>query len=225
MAQLLSTHLPIVPVSTLSGNQEKIQNFLEANSQTFQGGTPVTLTSEGASPGPAGYYVAAYSGIPSYGPPGNILGIVATKGKNLAKNGLGASPVFGSIGYPGALGAVQDVVNQPNAYSIYHGAPYADGLSLVYVATQDTIFEAQVDASSGATYAATTSLIGTSVGLTADGNGSWYADLANVTVGTNAVAVIVSLNPLDFVAGSTTTQVNNGRVRIVFAATIIQVTN
>jgi hypothetical protein len=147
------------------------------------------------------------------------------RGKNLASNGLGASPDFGSIGYPGGLGAVQDVPNQPAAYSVYHGAPFVDGLTIVQVATQDTIFEAQVDASSGTTYNATTALIGTSVGLTVDGNGWWYADLYKSTVGTNAVAVIVSLNPQDFVAGSTTTQVNNGRVRIVFAAPVIQVTN
>jgi len=217
MAALLTTHLPIAPVSTLSGNQEKIQNFLESASLTVNPGTPVSLNGSGNT--------IAYSGTPTYGPPGNILGIIATRGKNLASAGQGASPTFGSIGQPGALGAVQDVPNQPAAYSIYHGAPYADGLSLVYMATQDTIFEVQVDASTGATYNATTSLIGTSVGLTVDGNGYWYADLAKSTVGTNAVGVIVSLNPQDFVVGSTTTQVNNGRVRIVFAASVIQVTN
>lgn len=217
MAALLTTHLPIIPVSTLSGNQEKIQNFLESASLTVNPGTPVSLNGSGNT--------IAYSGTPTYGPPGNILGIIATRGKNLASAGQGASPTFGSIGFPGGLGAVQDVVNQPNAYSIYHGAPYADGLSLVYMATQDVIFEVQVDASTGTTYNATTSLIGTSVGLTVDGNGYWYADLAKSTVGTNAVGVIVSLNPQDFVVGSTTTQVNNGRVRIVFAASVIQVTN
>lgn len=216
MAALLTTHLPINVVSTLSGNQEKTQHFLESSGQTFTPGSPVTLTSGS---------VVAYSGTPTYGPPGNILGISALRGTNLASAGAGASPVFGSIGYPGGLGAVQDVVNQPAAYSIYHGAPFVDGTSLVWVATQDTIFEVQVDASTGTTYNATTSLIGTSVGLTVDGNGYWYADLAKVTVGTNAVGVIVSLNPLDFVPGSSTTQQNNGRVRIVFAAAVIQATN
>lgn len=217
MAALLTYHYPITPVSTISGNQEKIQHFLEAAGQTFQPGTPVSLNGSGN--------VVAYSGTPTYGPPGNILGITALRGTNLGSAGAGASPVFGSIGYPGGLGAVQDVINQPSAYSIYHGAPFVDGTSLVDVATQDTIFEAQVDASSGSTYNATTALIGTSVGLTVDANGFWYADLAKSTVGTNAVAVIVSLNPLDLVPGSTTTQQNNGRIRIVFAATVIQVTN
>ena len=217
MAALLTSHTPIIPVSTLSGNQPKIQNYLEAASINVLAGTPVSLNGSGD--------VIAYTGTPTYGPPGNILGIIATHGKNLASAGLGASPTFGSIGQPGGLGAVQDVVNQPNAYSIYHGAPYADGLSLVYVATQDTIFEVQVDASSGTTYNATNSLIGTSIGLTVDSSGYWYGDLAKSTVGTNAVGVIVSLNPQDLVVGSTTTQVNNGRVRIVFAAAVIQVTN
>jgi hypothetical protein len=217
MAQLISTHLPIVPVSTLSGNQEKIQHFLEAAGQTFSPGTPVSLNGSANT--------IAYSGTPTYGPPGNILGITALRGINLATAGAGASPVFGSVGFPGGQGAVNDVINQPAAFSIYHGAPFVDGTTTVYLATQDTIFEVQVDASTGSTFAATTALIGTSVGLTADGNGFWYADLAKVTVGTNAVAVIVSLNPLDFVPGSTTTQQNNGRVRIVFAASVIQVTN
>jgi hypothetical protein len=217
MAQLISTHLPIVDVSTLSGNQEKFQHFLEAAGQTFSPGTPVSLNGSGNT--------IAYSGTPTYGPPGNILGITSLRGINLATAGAGASPVFGSVGFPGGQGAVNDVINQPSAFSIYHGAPFVDGTSTVAVATQDSIFEAQVDASTGSTYAATTALIGTSVGLTADGNGFWYADLAKVTVGNNAVAVIVSLNPLDFVPGSTTTQQNNGRVRIVFAASVIQVTN
>ena len=217
MAALLTTHLPIVAVSTISGNQEKIQNFLEHSGETWQPGTPVSLDGSG--------FVIPYSGTPTYGPPGNILGITNLAGANLASSGQGASPNFGSIGFPGGAGAVQNVPNQPNAYSIYHGAPFVNGLSNVAVATQDTIFEVQVDASSGATYNATNSLIGTSVGLTVDSSGFWYADLAKSTVGTNAVAVIVSLNPEDLVVGSTVTQVNNGRVRVVFAATVIQVTN
>jgi hypothetical protein len=217
MAVNITTHMPIYAVGTISGNQEKIQNFLEHSGETWLQGTPVSLDGSG--------FVIPYSGTPTYGPPGNILGITTLGGANLASSGQGASPTFGSTGFPGGAGAVQNVVNQPNAYSIYHGAPFVNGLTNVAVATQDTIFEAMVDASSGSTYAATTALIGTSVGLTVDASGYWYADLAKSTVGTNAVAVIVSLNPEDFVVGSTTTQVNNGRVRIVFAATVIQVTN
>jgi hypothetical protein len=220
MAALLTTHLPIEPVSTLSGNQEKIQHFLEAAGQTFQPGTPVQLGSGGT----AGFTIA-YLGDPAGGPPNPILGITALRGINLASNGAGAAPVFAGVGFPGGQGAVNDVINQPAAFSIYHGAPFVDGTTTVYMATLDTIFEIQVDASTGTTYNATTALVGTQVGITADGNGFYYADLVKATPGTNTVATIVSLNPLDFVPGSTTTQQNNGRIRIVFLSTVIQVMN
>jgi hypothetical protein len=114
------------------------------------------------------------------------------------------------------------VPNQPLAYSIYHGAPFVDGLTIVQVATQDTIFEVEVDASTGTTYNATASLIGTQIGLTVDGNGWWYADLSKSTAGTNTLATVVSLNPQDLVAGSTTTQINNGRIRIMFTPSASQ---
>jgi hypothetical protein len=214
MAALLTTHLPIIVVSTLSGNQEKIQNFLEASGQTFVQGTPVVLNGSG--------FTTAISGTPGAG---TVLGISNLRGKNLATNGAGASPVFGSIGYPGGLGAVQDVINQPAAYSIYHGAPFVDGLTNVALATLDTIFEFQVDASTGSTYNATNALIGTAVGLTVDASGYWYADLAKNTSGTNTYITVVSLNPLDLVPGSTTTQQNNGRIRGVFQTAVIQALN
>lgn len=212
MAALLTAHLPIIPVSTLSGNQEYTRDLPEGSGQTFLPGTPVSLSSGN---------VIAWTGTPNYSP-GNILGITALRGKNLASAGAGASPVFGSIGYPGGLGAVQDVINQPAAYSIYHGAPFTDGLAIVSLATLDTVFEVQVDASSGTTYNATTALVGTQIGLTVDATGYWYADLAKTTVGTNAVASVVGLNPLDLVPGSTTTQQNNGRIRVVFVYNVIQ---
>lgn len=220
MAALLTTHLPIAPVSTLSGNQEKIQHFLEAAGQTFQPGTPVQLGSGGT----AGFTIA-YLGDPIGGTPNPILGITALRGINLATNGAGASTVFGSVGFPGGQGAVNDVINQPAAFSIYHGAPFVDGTTTVYLATLDTIFEIQVDNSTGATYNATQALVGTQIGITADGNGFYYADIAKNTPGTNTVATVVSLNPLDLVPGSTTTQQNNGRIRVVILAAVIQVPN
>jgi hypothetical protein len=214
MAVNIATHLPIIAVSTLSGNQEKIQHFLEAAGQTFKGGTPVELNGSGNT-------------IPWDGTTilNKILGITSLPGINLGTAGKGASPLFGSLGFPGGQGAVADVINQPAAFSIYHGAPFVDGTTTVALATQDTIFEVQIDATTGSTYAATTALIGTQIGLTIDSNGYWYADLASVTPGTNTVATIVSLNPLDFVAGSTTTQQNNGRIRIVFLAAAVQSPN
>lgn len=217
MAALLTTHLPIIPVSTLSGNQEKIQHFLEAAGQTFQPGTPVQLNGSGNT--------IAYLGDPIGGPPNPILGITPLRGINLASAGAGAAPVFGSVGFPGGQGAVNDVINQPAAFSIYHGAPFVDGTTTVYLATLDTIFEIQVDNSTGATYNATQALVGTQIGITADGNGFYYADIAKATAGTNTVATVVSLNPLDLVPGSTTTQQNNGRIRVVVLAAVIQVPN
>lgn len=217
MAVGLSTHLPMQVVSTISGNQEKIFDYLEASGQTWQPGTPVQKSTSG---GTSGYIIAS---TPSNGSTQLIaLGVTALKGRNYGTNGAGASPLFGSTGYPGALGAVQDVVNQPNAYSIYHGAPFADGLAVVYVATLDTIFEIQVDNSTGSTYNATTSLIGSTIALNKDGNGWWYADLAEVNAGSYNDVNVVGINPLDLVAGSTTTQQNYGRIWVVFNTAVIQ---
>jgi hypothetical protein len=213
----LTTHQPIGVVSTISGNQEKIWNYLEGSGQTFQPGTVVQKATTGGS---SGYIIAS---SPSNGSTQLVaLGVTALKGKNLASNGAGASPLYGSIGYPGGAGAVQDVVNQPSAYSIYHGAPFVDGLTLVYVATLDTIFEVQVDASASSTYNATTSLIGSTIALAKDGNGWWYADLAEVNAGSYNDVTVVGINPLDLVAGSTTTQQNYGRIWVVFTTAVIQ---
>lgn len=213
----LSYHLPITVVSTISGNQEKIWNYLEAAGQTFQPGTVVQKSTTG---GTSGYIIAS---SPSNGSTQLVaLGVTALRGKNLATNGAGASPVYGSIGYPGGQGAVQDVVNQPDAYSIYHGAPFVDGLSLVYVATLDTIFEVQVDAASGGTYNATTALIGSTIALAKDANGWWYADLGKVDTGSYNDVNVVGINPLDLVAGSTTTQQNYGRIWVAFNTAVIQ---
>lgn len=213
MAAKLSYHLPIIAVSTLSGNQEKIQNVLEAASQTFVQGTPVKLNSSGNT-------VAATAGSGSAQEV--FYGISALRGKNLSSAGLGASPLYGSITPPWGQGAVQDVVNEPNAYSVFHGAPFLDGLTLVQVANLDTIFEIQVDASTGSTYNATTALVGSTIALNVDGNGFWYADLANVNASNYADLTVLSLNPLDLVAGSTTTQQNNGRIRVAFTTSSIQ---
>ena len=217
MADGLAYHDPISVVSTISGNQEKIWNYLEAAGQTFQPGTVVQKSTSGGS---SGFIIAS---TPSNGSTQLVaLGVTALRGKNLATNGAGASPVFGSIGYPGGQGAVQDVVNQPAAYSIYHGAPFVAGLTLVYVATLDTIFRVQVDASSGATYNATTALIGSTIALAKDANGWWYADLAEVNAGSYNDVNVVGIDPLDLVPGSTTTQQNFGHIWVVFTTAVIQ---
>jgi hypothetical protein len=213
MAALLSTHAPIIVVSTVSGNQDLIQNYLEAASQTFKGGTPVSLNGSGN--------VIAWSGAAAG--TGVILGVCLVGGFNYATAGAGASPLYGSIGFPGGTPTFGTVPNQPSAVNLVHGALFATGLTIVSINTQDTLFEAQVDASTGSTYNATAALIGTQAGLTIDANGFWYVDLAKVTPLTNTVLTIESLNPQDLVAGSTTTQVNNGRVRFKFLTSTQQV--
>jgi hypothetical protein len=208
----ISTHDPIRVVSTTSGSQESIQNYLEAASQTFKGGTPVELNGSGN--------VIAWDGTTVLRA---ILGICLVGGFNYATAGAGASPDFGSIGFPGGTPTFGTVQNQPSAVNLVHGALFATGLTIVAQAIADTIFEAQVDASSGTTFNATSALVGTQLGLTVDTNGFWYADLAKVTVGTNTVITVRSLDPLDLVAGSVTTQINNGHIRFTFNQSATQI--
>ncbi len=215
----LSYHNPIFPVGTISGNQEQINNLLEAGGQTFKPGTPVQIQKTSTH---EGYVVAS---TPSNGSTQVIVkGITYLPGKNLSSDGFGASPAFGSIGYPGGLGATQTVVNQPNAYNIYHGAPFVDGLTLVGIANLDTIWAVQVDASSGSTYNYDASLIpiGSTIGLNKDSNGWWYADLANVNSTAYADVNIVGFNVQDLNSGSLVTQQNYGTIYVVFNTSAIQ---
>lgn len=211
MAANLTDHAPIIAVSTISGNQEKIQHYLENAGETFLNGTPVSLDANGNT--------TAWGGVDLTQ---SIIGISILPGLNLASDGEGASPIFGSVGFPGGAPTVGSVVNQPSAVNLAHGTPFTDGTTTVQLAVLDTIFEAQVDASSGSTYNATIALVGTQRGLTIDATGHWYVDLAKSTAGTNTAVVITSLNPQDLVAGSTTTQINNGRVRFQFLEVVSQ---
>lgn len=207
MAANLSVHSPIIAVQTISGNQDRIQNILEAASQTWPAGAILELNGSGNT--------VVWDGTTLTGV---ILGVSVIGGYNYATAGAGASPLFGSIGFPGGTPTFGTVPNQTSAVNLLHGSPFANGLSIVSIAQLDTIFEAQVDASTGSTFAATTALIGTQIGFTKDAGGTWYADLGKATPGSNTVATIISLNPQDLVAGSTTTQVANGRIRFQFLA-------
>lgn len=206
MAANLSTHLPIIPVSTISGNQEQIFNFLEGATQTFNNGTPVVIS--------AGAVVASTSPLSST----NLTcGICAYAGHNLASAGKGASPLFGSIGFPGGSPTFGTVPNQTSAVNLPHGVPFVDGLMPVYEAIEDTIFEVQVDNSTGASFTASTADLGKYVALVTDANNWWYADRNTIAATPGTLpCVIVSLNPQDLASGSTTTQVANGRYRIKF---------
>jgi hypothetical protein len=213
MAANLSTHLPIVPVSTISGNQEHIFNYLEGASQTFNYGTPVVISS--------GAVIASTSPLSTT----NVTaGIAAYPGHNLSSAGKGASPLFGSIGSPGGAPTTGSVPNQTSAVNLPHGSPYVDGLMLVWQSVLDTIFEVQVDNSTGASFTASTSDIGKYVALVTDANSWWYADRNTIATTPGTLPCrILSLNPQDLASGSTTTQVANGRYRIQFLAAASQV--
>jgi hypothetical protein len=214
MAVLITVHDPIRVVQTISGNAEDQQSYLEHVGETFLGGTPVELSSGLVIPWDGSTITGA------------ILGITALAGQNLGgASNTTAPPTFGSIGFPGGSPTIPPhPPNQLNAVNLGDGTPFITGQTLVSKAVPDSIFRFQVDNSSGSTYNATTALIGTQLGLTVDANGSWYADLGKSTPGNNTVLLVVGLDPLDFVAGSNTTQINNGHVFAVFlqAATSVQ---
>ena len=214
MAQNVTRHDPIRVVQTKSGNAELQQSYLEHSGETFLGGTPVELSSGLVIPWDGSTITGA------------ILGITSLAGQNLTTNGAGAPPTFGSIGFPGGSPTIPPTPpNQPNAVNLGDGTPFVTGQTLVSLAVQDSIFRFQVDASSGGTYNATNSLIGTQLGLTADGNGTWYADLAKSTPNSNTVMLVVALDPLDYVVGSTTTGIANGHIYAVFLEAATSVNN
>jgi hypothetical protein len=213
MAAILSTHLPIVPIGTISGNQEHIFNYQEGATQTFNNGTPVVLSS--------GVVVASTSPLSTT----NLTcGITPYPGHNLASAGKGASPVFGSIGFPGGSPTVGSVPNQSSAVNLPHGAPFVDGLLPIWQSVLDTIFEVQVDNSTGASGAAGIADVGKYAALVTDANSWWYLDRNTINTAAGTLPCrILSLNPQDLVVGSITTQVTNGRVRIQFLQAASQV--
>jgi len=194
MAALLSVHLPVTPVQTVSGNTPDTVGIPEKASQTFPSGAPVMLSTG---------YVAIWNGTTYIN---GILGFSNIPASNLASNGAGAPGVFGQITGNQAIQTWGSVPNQPNAVNISLGTPMTDGRTLVLLAQSDSIFEAQVDASSGATYALTQANIGQQFGLTLDAGGTCYIDIAKTTVGTNTAVIIIGVNPVDGF-------INNGRAR------------
>lgn len=213
MAAHLATHLPIVPVSTISGNQEQIFDYQEGQSQTFNNGTPVVISS--------GAVIAATSPLSTT----NVTcGIALLPGHNLASAGKGASPIFGSIGFPGGAPTVGSVPNQSSAVNLPHGAPFVDGLMPTAQSVGDTIFEVQVDNSTGASYTASSADVGKYAALVTDANNWWYLDRNTIATTPGTLPCrIISLNPQDLASGSSTTQVANGRVRVRFLGAASQV--
>ena len=199
MAANLSVHFPIIPIITTSGNTEQTQEIPEKATQTFKAGVFVQFN--------AGY-VQQWDGA-TY--TNGILGISEIPGQNLASNGAGAPTNFGQITGTGAIQTYGSVVNQPSGVNIALGTPIATGRSVVALANSDTIFEIQVDASSGSTYGATQANVGSQFGVTIDSGGTMYLDLAKTTVGTNTCLQIIKLNPVDGL-------INNNRVQVTVVA-------
>ena len=198
MAANLATHIPIIPLITVSGNTPLTESIPEQASQTFKQGAPVQLN--------AGY-VKIWDGTTVTA---GIVGVANQFASNLASSGQGAPLPFGQIGPPGAIQTYGSVPNEPSAVNIALATPITDGRTLVNLAASDTIFEAMCDASTGSVYAPTQASVGTFYGLTADSNGYWYVDLGKTTVGTNTVVQCVGINPIDGL-------INNARLRFVFA--------
>ena len=199
MAALLSYHTPIIPIITTSGNTEQTQGIPEKATQTFKTGVFVQLN--------AGF-VQQWDGS-TY--TNGILGVSLIPASNLATNGAGAPTNFGQITGTGAIQTYGYVPNQPNGVNIALGTPITDGRTLVALANSDTIFEIQCDASSGATYGLTQANVGTQYGVSIDGNGTMYLDIAKVTVGTNTCLQVIKLNPIDGL-------INNNRAQVVVVA-------
>ena len=185
MAANLIYHQPIAAVKTVSGNQEQIELIQEYSGQTFLQGTPVMKN---------GGYIQAWDGATiALG----ITGVAYTAGANLGSSGKGAPGAFGQVGFPGATVTFGSVPNQSAAVNIPHGAPFTDGRTVVAVANEDTIFEAQFDNSNAGAYAVTPAIIGTQYGMTKDASNQWYVDAYKTTVGTNTVCIVVDINPND----------------------------
>lgn len=203
----LSLHSQIIPLMDQQDTMPYTASNPEKATQTFKQGTPVQLNA-GFTQAWDGTTIAA-----------GIVGISLQIGQNLPSNGYGAPIPFGQIQGPQTLQTYGGVQYQPNAVNIAIGAPMSDGRTLYTQTSPDVVFEGQCDASSGtvaANWTPTQAMVGTQAGLTIDANGYWYVDLSKVTPGTNTVAIIVGLSPVD---GS----IPNGRVRFQFLASARQI--
>lgn len=218
MASVLSDHIEIHAIGTVSGNTPQTRGDIqEKASQTFIKGTPVMLSS-----GVVKVWDAAVT-IPATAVAG-IAGIALQNGSNLASDGKGAPGGGGvgnmtGVGAPGTGLTFGKIPFQASAVNIIPGSPVSDGRTLFEVANADTIFEAQFDDNGGVPATATTNknMIGKQFGLTLDATGHWFVDAAKVTPGAggNAVVLITDLNPLD---GA----IQNGRVYFKFVQGICQ---
>jgi hypothetical protein len=204
MAAVLSDHILIRSVKTVSGNTPQTRSIAEQLSQTFLAGTPVMLNNG---------VVKVWDGTAVASPTAGVAGITVGDGKNLASSGAGQPGVFGSVGAPAASPTWGKVPFQASAVNFTPGAPFTDGRTTFELANLDTIFEAQFDDSAGSTVNATTNInmLGKTFGLAVDTTGHWYVDFTNATKS----VTIVALHPND---GA----IQNGRVWFTFLSVAIQ---
>ena len=215
----LSTHAIMGSYQTVSGNTPFTQAIVEAASQSFLQGTPVTLSS--------GYITACTSSSTS---PLTVAGISLQMGQGLASNGASApTGPYTQVGPPGGFPTYGKVDYQTSAVNLPLGAPMGDGRTYLEVANGDTIFLGQFDssASTGAIFAPTLANIGTAYGLTADSNGYWYVDSNKTTVGTNTCVTLVGILPQDMAQPTNATPyptsgINNARVLFKFQTTAFE---
>lgn len=203
----LTSHAPILPYQTTSGNTDRTLAIAEASAQTFLQGTPLMLS--------AGGFVQAWDGATIPG----IIGVSKQPGANLAANGAGQPTQFMGVGFPGAVYAPNNVLNEPAAVSIYRGVPFTDGRTYFDAPVTDTLFIAMFDNSAGVVAADWTPVqsdISVKYGMTKDANGFWYVD-KNKT-GASAVVQIVGLDPNSL-------GVANGNVIVQFLASAVKLIN
>lgn len=214
MAAVLSDHIPIRAVKTVSGNSPAARAIAEQLSQTFLNGVPVMLNAGVIKEWDATANITVPTAT------AGIAGVSSGLGSNLASSGLGAPGVFTGVGAPGASPTFGKVPFQASAVNFTPGAPIVDGRTLFEVANEDTIFEAQFDDAGGSTINATTNanMIGKHFGLTKDTTGHWYIDFAKLTQGTNTSVVVVALHPND---GA----IQNGRLWFKFETYLQQIQN
>lgn len=178
------TAVPILPVSTTSGNQFNAQRLIEDASQTFLQGTPIMInTANGA--------VKAWDGTAGAGH--LISGISYEAAHNFASAGLGAPLPFQPIVGTGTSTTFGSVQNQSAAVNIPMGAPFTDGRVGFFTPPIDTVFSGMFG-NNGNTATPANTDVGLTYGMTIDsGSKYWYVD-KNKTGG-SAVVLIVALDP------------------------------
>ena len=189
----MSFAVPILPISTISGNQWRQNRIIEEAGQTFLSGTPVQVDSSTDG----GLAVWDGSTITA-----GIAGISYEAASNLGSTGSGAPvPLAPFTGVGAVAGTFGSVPNQASAKNIAHGAPLNDGRCGLSENVADTVFSAAF----GTTGVATTPLVtdvGKAYGMTKEtASGYWYIDKAKT--GGSAVATVVALDNRATVAAGT----------------------